>query len=463
MTYTVYFERQQQGQMWEGCLAAVFTFLALSAVADGLGVPDSRHASAQVLAGDWNQQWDEIVRALDESDAARPAECWPDEQASDASHSRDSVSADSHAVGADGPAPVPFTLKLTEANLVAELQTVVYCDRKMVRSWNCTRCHGNVESYKLHRLVFSDSWDLTAMVGQWPLLDAVFVTFRGTDSHDLGNWIADIDFRMIEYPIDPMHHGRSIVRGGGDEDSAERGVGDDTRAFVHDGFYRSLMQSGLYQGVHDALHTLRAELGGALPQLYVTGHSLGAAMAALAVPMLVRDFSPPSVRLYTFGCPRTGNQAFVDLVMQCVDYSVRFTHDHDVVPSLPPPYLGFRHFPHEVWQVTVLANGQTGGRLAADNNDTGSSVHMDSFVLHPDGKPGAFVPQQPPGRTSDKLSLACSKEGSVAEPSYEFMICDGSGEDPNCHDSVCYWFPCHSFHDHIFYLGKHMYHRVGEC
>lgn len=76
---------------------------------------------------------------------------------------------------------------------------------------------------------------------------------------------------------------------------------------VHYGFMRSLLQSGLYQGVYDALCTLRAELGGELPRFYVSGHSLGAAMAALAVPMLQRDFAPVRLRLFTFGCPRTGN------------------------------------------------------------------------------------------------------------------------------------------------------------
>ena len=87
--------------------------------------------------------------------------------------------------------------------------------------------------------------------------------------------------------------------------------------------------------------------------------------------------------------------------------SVRFTHSRDVVPSLPLPMFGYHHFAREVWQ---LPPNQT--------------AHDDSMV---------------------------------------FKICDGSGEDPECHASACWFGICHSLWDHIHYLGQHMYHRVGEC
>lgn len=41
--------------------------------------------------------------------------------------------------------------------------------------------------------------------------------------------------------------------------------------------------------------------------LYLVGHSLGAAMASLAAPMLKYELKAPVVNLFTFGCPRTGN------------------------------------------------------------------------------------------------------------------------------------------------------------
>lgn len=38
-------------------------------------------------------------------------------------------------------------------------------------------------------------------------------------------------------------------------------------------------------------------------------------------------------------------------------------------------------------------------------------------------------------------------------------LCDKSGEDPACHNSVCYLGLCTSIADHMTYLGGHMYHR----
>ena len=147
-------------------------------------------------------------------------------------------------------------------------------------------------------------------------------------------------------------------------------------------------------------------------------------------------------------------QAFVDLLMSSVDYSVRFTHSHDIVPSLPPPFFGFRHFPHEVWQIDPQVSRQAG----ADQNHSEAVGHLDSFVLHP-GQRRSFEMDS----DTDNLRFVCRQEGSAAKQNFTFRICDGSGEDLECHDSLCYWAPCHSLRDHIYYLGKHMYHREEEC
>lgn len=99
--------------------------------------------------------------------------------------------------------------------------------------------------------------------------------------------------------------GENVAEASG-EDAGGRFV-DEGRPRVHSGFLRSLVDSALYQGVYDALTSLREELGG-IGRMYVTGHSLGGAMAALSAPMLLRDFAPSEINLITFGCPRTGNQ-----------------------------------------------------------------------------------------------------------------------------------------------------------
>lgn len=65
--------------------------------------------------------------------------------------------------------------------------------KKAIERWNCTRCGGDLASFKLHKLVHIHAWDVTAFVGHWPAFDAAFVVFRGTDSGDFWNWVENIE------------------------------------------------------------------------------------------------------------------------------------------------------------------------------------------------------------------------------------------------------------------------------
>lgn len=42
-------------------------------------------------------------------------------------------------------------------------------------------------------------------------------------------------------------------------------------------------------------------------------------------------------------------------------------------------------------------------------------------------------------------------------------VCDKEGEDPRCHNSVCYLGLCTSVADHLLYLGSHMYNGHPSC
>ena len=42
-------------------------------------------------------------------------------------------------------------------------------------------------------------------------------------------------------------------------------------------------------------------------------------------------------------------------------------------------------------------------------------------------------------------------------------VCDSSGEDPMCHNSVCFLGFCTSVADHLLYLGEVMGHGYPEC
>jgi triacylglycerol lipase len=71
--------------------------------------------------------------------------------------------------------------------------------------------------------------------------------------------------------------------------------------------------------------------------LYITGHSLGGAMATIATSRLGDRVKC----LYTFGSPRAGTRSFVNSFSHIPHY--RFVNNNDVVPKVPFAFLGYRH------------------------------------------------------------------------------------------------------------------------
>ena len=106
---------------------------------------------------------------------------------------------------------------------------------------------------------------------------------------------------------------------------------------MHDGFEEAL--DSIWHDVDIALAALDCPV-------FYTGHSLGAALATLAA---VRR--PPKA-VYTFGSPRVGNEAFAATLRDVRMY--RVVDGEDVVTTLPPKVLGFRH----VGEEQVLADPQ---------------------------------------------------------------------------------------------------------
>ncbi|KAL1876894.1 hypothetical protein VTK73DRAFT_9047 [Phialemonium thermophilum] len=127
---------------------------------------------------------------------------------------------------------------------------------------------------------------------------------------------------------------------------------------VHSGFLRAWDE--VSAAVQAGVATARATH----PSFAVvaTGHSLGAAIATLAVSsMRTPAAGAVPIDLYTYGSPRVGNAAFATFVAsQNSTGSIRgagyrVTHLADPVPRLPPLCFGFQHLSPEYWLATGTA------------------------------------------------------------------------------------------------------------
>ena len=128
---------------------------------------------------------------------------------------------------------------------------------------------------------------------------------------------------------------------------AFRGTTADFRNILTDikiRFYRDKSGAKLSTGFSEAYALVQEDIAAAVDALepnlplYITGHSLGGALAVIASTRI-----HPWDRIascYTYGCPRVGNGEFANQLWKVPIY--RQVHSSDIVPRVPLPF-GYRH------------------------------------------------------------------------------------------------------------------------
>lgn len=200
---------------------------------------------------------------------------------------------------------------------LAHVTSVSYCQEPHIRNWTCQPC-ALVPRLDAVHVVMDKKDNFQGLVGYSALYDAVVVAFRG--SMDVTNWIDNMTFiKKRAYAAYPS-------------------------VKVHQGFY------WVYRSVADQLVPRVRELLAAHPNasVMVTGHSLGAAVAAICAFELEFLDKVQVEALYTFGEPRVGNADFSGVLHNSSIDVFRVTHFRDVVPHLPPTWIGFQHTTREV-------------------------------------------------------------------------------------------------------------------
>lgn len=108
---------------------------------------------------------------------------------------------------------------------------------------------------------------------------------------------------------------------------------------VHKGFYKSVER--IWPGLERALKAKKTQ------NIWVTGHSLGAAMATVVAVRLCRDRYRDDLQLFTYGSPRVGNEGFFNLFNDCKIKAHRFINNNDAVTAVPR--WNFKHVGDRVY------------------------------------------------------------------------------------------------------------------
>lgn len=116
-------------------------------------------------------------------------------------------------------------------------------------------------------------------------------------------------------------------------------------------FYLGHLTAEAHAGFLDAAAAVWPQIGAAIERcmrerrpLFVTGHSLGAAIALAALDRAKGENGLDTAQVFVFGAPRVGRADFVARYNAAFGPTTyRFVHGRDIVPTLPPSELGFRH------------------------------------------------------------------------------------------------------------------------
>lgn len=191
---------------------------------------------------------------------------------------------------------------------MAYMSSIAYESIASINAWNCGRCGKypllNVKAFS------NTTGDIQGFTGYSSNLKGIIVAFRG--SSNIQNWIINLSFNQIAYSRC-------------------------TNCKVHNGFHTGW--NTVKATVHSHIQSLMALHRDS--KIYITGHSLGGALAVISAPEIKEAFGNIT-EVLTFGQPRVGNSEFAAWYASVATLN-RVVHYGDLVPHVPPQANGYVH------------------------------------------------------------------------------------------------------------------------
>lgn len=236
-------------------------------------------------------------------------------------------------------------------------------------------------------------------IAAWePTSGVLIVAFRGTDVSQMADLWADADYTALQ------------VRGG----------------TVHKGFY-------------DAASLLRPFVAASINRhrprhLWLTGHSLGGAIATLMMDQLEQQRTRVA-GVVTFGQPRIGDRAYVEQMNQRLGHRMlRVINEDDIVVSLPPRSWGLltpsfysggsaaRFFGDSLERTRVDMMGAASDAPVGGGVETPPTTEFSVDIFPADSPPPDPIGNVPPdpdqldAQEHQQLKAALDDDGAVGEP-----------------------------------------------
>ncbi len=164
--------------------------------------------------------------------------------------------------------------------------------------------------------------------------DKVVISFRGSQGR--GDWLNN--FRAI-------------------------GTNDLAVGRVHTGFYQA------FQAIKESLIKLINDLGNG-KKIWLTGHSLGGALATICLAELDASHHDKFQACYTYGQPRVGHSGIANFIK--TNYGgryFRFVNDDDIVTRIPPIYRHVGDLIHFAADGSLLTSPPIGDDMAVEADE----------------------------------------------------------------------------------------------
>jgi len=107
------------------------------------------------------------------------------------------------------------------------------------------------------------------------------------------------------------------------------------------------VHSGFHSEVNELWPLLEQQIKENQRPMWFSGHSLGGAMAAVcAVRCKISPIPSNPQAIFSYGAPRVGDRSYTSFLKV---KHFRWVNNNDIVPRVPPRWLGYRHMGQEIY------------------------------------------------------------------------------------------------------------------